>query len=261
MTGIGVGVGLAFAAAALAPAPYSFLGSDLYAAWDAERRDQFSLSGSQVNNWADAIASQPVAQAFGVSKPLYLPAGFYGRPGVFFDGIDDYLEMLGVGNLPIGAEPCEIWALVDQQSDGAVHTSARNVISWGSSTSTSRRLRRTVSNNTSLAQAVLGFGEGLGQGIPSNLSVPFDGPKLVRVRVEAGGPTRANVSINTNLGIFANLTSLATGNMNLRIGSQEGSGPGGYWQGVMNLLLVTKLLDTAASSRLTTDLMARGGLV
>ena len=231
MVGLGTGVGLNVVTRRPASSPLVYLGSALLAAFDAERADTLMLSGNLIDAWRDLVSGQAPSQSVGGSKPALSATGFNGRPEAAFDGGDDYLSLVGVANLPTGAAPCEIWALVRCTGDPA-STSARNVIAWGNDTNTSRRLRRTVSGGVNRAQAVVGTSGA--PSIPANLSVDFTGIRLVRLIIDG---STVGVQVDENL---ANPVAAIpmTGNAFLRIGSQEGSGPGGYWQGGINSIWV-----------------------
>lgn len=251
---LGLGVALGQQAAyANVVGPQTFLGSSLIAIWDAEASGSITENGNLVGSWRDTKGGLTPTQAISGSKPVYSATAFNGRPGLIVDGVDDYLELTGVGGLPIGAAPCEIWALVDQTSDSTI-TTARNVIAWGNDTNTSRRLRKTVASGVNRAQAVVGTSGAAS--IPANLAVDFTGRKLVRLII-----TGTTVAVQVDDNLTASVSAVpVTGSLNLRIGAQEGSGPTGYWQGVINAILVTQLLDTAKAAALQAWANARKGI-
>src|SRR5690606_10199289 len=85
---------------------------------------------------------------------------FNGRPGLTFDGADDFLEYAGVGVFPASSTAGELWALVSQDALPA-DTTARYAVGYGGSTSpTGRGLRRGVSGGVNQATALWGVSGG-----------------------------------------------------------------------------------------------------
>lgn len=123
--------------------PERFVGPALRALWDAEKPGSLQLAGANVTGWTDLVGGEVAGQVVSGSKPLYMPAGFGGRPGLLFDGTDDFLSLESVP-YPSGTEPSEIWVLFDWLMP-ASDTSARTIVGYGGTGSVdSRRVQRMV---------------------------------------------------------------------------------------------------------------------
>lgn len=259
MRGMGLGLGVAVgrnAAYAATQSPLQFLGSALLAFWDAENAASMSLSGNQVSAWTDGKNGYAPSQAFGGSRPLYSPTSFNGRPGLTFDGVDDELT-LGNVPFPIGSDPVEIWALVDQQAD-ALDVTQDSIVAYGSaSDGEARKVQRLVASGVVRARITIGTG-GPVQSLV-NQAVEFYGRHLVRSRFGQG----CSISVDGS----APATSAdvpATGSIRFRIGARTTGTPSEFAKMVASALILINPADPswneAKAAQLTGFLKARGGI-
>lgn len=229
------------------------LGVALLDMWDAEQTATLSLTGSAVDAWRSSANAYSASQATPASRPAYSDTAFNGRPGVTFDGVDDHLNYEGVGVLPIGATPCEIWALVDQTALAA-DTSARYPFDYGGATSPLHRgIRRGVTAGVNQASASIGNGA---SATTVTVSGDFSGRTVVRA---AAGATQTIVSRNGQVG---NPSSIVPGTtaVRTRIGATTVATPANFFQGVVSLILVTAPLSTDQAASLLAFLKTRGGI-
>jgi hypothetical protein len=135
------------------------LGNSLVAWWDAEHSDLIAATGGAVSSWADAVQGIAAVQAIGAQMPLYGASAFNGRPGVTFDGVDDYLRAVGTSRgFPTGSAGGEVWILADELAPGSDGAS-RDFASLGAGTNNdSRRLNGTGGTGTFRGRMVVGTG-------------------------------------------------------------------------------------------------------
>lgn len=251
MMAIGLGVGLPFlAGGGFAP---SDLGASLYDAWDAERADLISLSGSAVTAWASTKNAYSAAQAVGAARPVYSATSFNGRPGITFDGSDDELTYAGVGLFPIGANACEMWVLASQDSLPA-DTTNRRAFAYGDTTSTARSVMRGVDTGVNRALGVIG--NGAGDSRPSNASVDLSGRHVIRLII---GATSSQVDVDGAAGApQAVVPATATGRV--RLGALSATVASSFWQGALSFAAVTTSLSADQAAQMLAYLKARGGI-
>lgn len=231
--------------------PIAVLGASLLAFWDAERSSTLTLSGSSVTTWTDRKAGYAPTQAVGGSKPAYSATSFNGRPGLTFDGADDYLE-LGSVPFPAGASPSEIWYLGSQDSLPA-DTNPRAMFDYGDGANARRQLRRTVNAGSNRPQLVIGTGAGI-FGVEN--TGDFSGKHVIRA---IAGATQSSVVFDGGTPATSTVTP-ATGTNRTRIGANAASSAGLYFQGVISAILVTAPLTTDQAAQLTQYLKTRGGI-
>lgn len=230
------------------------LGAALYDMWDAERADLISLSGSAVTAWASVKNGYSAGQAVGASRPLYSLTSFNGRPGITFDGSDDFLSYDGVGVFPTGATACEIWALTDQAALAADAVARLPIAYGGLGTLLSRRLQRISNAGTNRARVVTGDGSTGIAAIQS--SVDFSGRHAVRGIV---GEANTDIAVDGTAGTPAAVVP-ATGTVRTRIGADTNTTPGGYWLGTHSLIAITAPLDATQAAQMLAYLKTRGGI-
>lgn len=254
MLGLGIGLDLAAVARAarLQQPPWTpaDLGASLLAYWDAEQIATFSLSGSLVNSWADAKGGLTPAQAVSGAKPQYDPVGFNGRPGVSFDGIDDYLNIASTGALPAGADACEMWALVDQKAN--LDAIGRRVCEYGNGFQTARFLGKVASSTANRFGAYAGNGSAA---LTSQETTPtFSGRHVVR-----GLFTSTSVQAEVD-GVAAPSTAVvpATSQTRLAIGSGSAATASNFFQGTISAVVITGPLTSDQAAKLATFLKTRG---
>lgn len=253
MFGAGAITNIAAVGAAAAP-PWqpSDLGADLLAFWDAETVASLTLAGELVTTWADQVAGYAATQATSGFKPVYSATSFNSRPGVTFDGTDDYLRTAAMpAALPVGTDPSEIWALVSQDFAGT-QTGNQVTLQYGDAGNTNyRTVRRAGFSNVSRGVAVAGV-------TPANDTVvDFSGIHVARGTISSTAVTIA-VDGNTAASASGTFNTAASGNASL--GANSASTPNRFWKGPMNAIIVTKPLSTDNAALLLAYLKARGGL-
>jgi hypothetical protein len=225
----GVGLGLDGGGGRGWGRPERFVGPALRALWDAERIGSLSLAGSNVSAWTDLVAGHVASQSVSGSKPLYVPAGFGGRPGVLFDGTDDFLNMESMP-FPSGPAASEIWVLMDWLLP-ATDSSARTVASYGgASTADSRRVMRAVAGGRNVARISVGTGA-------SSQSITDTADILGRhlVRGVFGPVSRVIVDAASQA---SNGDAPNSGAMRMRIGARTTATPAEHAHAVLNAVAI-----------------------
>jgi len=229
------------------------LGSSLLGWWDAEDSATITQSGGLVSSWKDKVAAYDAVQALGSAKPVYSATSFNSRPGLTFDGVDDEVT-LGSQPFPSGATPSELWALVDQTALVADVT-GRFIASYGGTGTTNRR-RISRSVVTGVNRANVGAGDGGTEVSSVNSSVDFSGRHVVRGVIRA---TEVQVDVNGTASATAAVVPATTA-LRFRIGANSSTTAGGFWQGVIPLVIITGALDSGQAAQLLAYLKARGGI-
>lgn len=114
MSGLGLALDISFSSRAVATesTPATIFGASLLAWWDASVAGSFTLSGLDVTSWADISGNGLTADQSTVSKkPTYSATALSSKPGVTFDGVDDYLAMSSVASFPTGTNACTLIAI------------------------------------------------------------------------------------------------------------------------------------------------------
>jgi len=205
------------------PAPWSWSPlaiPSLVAWWDADWADGLDLVGGAVRTWTDAIGGFALTQSVSAARPAFNPTGFNGRAVVTFDGVDDCLEGVGVGNLPANTATGEVWGLADQTTLPA-DTAQRSIVAWGGAGGgKSRSCRRVVVSVVNRFST--NFGDGAANFSAVQSSNDFSGRCVFRslfgasssygeVDGVAGVPTAATLNTNdttrTRIGSVANVTA------------------------------------------------------
>jgi len=232
------------------------LGASLLAWWTADRTDLISLSGSQVTAWADVKMGHTVTQAVSASRPMFSSSVFGGSPGVDFDGVDDALVMAS-HPFPLGASPCEIWAVAEQADSvvpgGGVNV-VRKLLDYGPSGvyQNSRGIIRGTSQNFSRAEVWVGTS---GSATFASLPAPsFFGRQMLRAEI---GATSTRLTLDGVVGSdFAGVPATLGGP--LVIGGRTNMG--NHWKGPQRDVLITGPLGAEDAARLTTFAAARRNL-
>lgn len=228
--------------------PYD-LGASLLGYWDAEVYDTLTLSGASVTKWADLIAGYAPTTALSASWPTYSANSFNGRPGIVFDGIDDFLAVSVSNTFPIGSNGSEIWALVRQDSLPA-DTTTRNIFYYQGTSNQRRSLNRNVVSGVNRAQGIIGTGAAAAVAAGPT-SAAFSGIHVVRLAV---GATSSTCSVDGTAGVAASIVPSTVSTM-MGISTVAAS-----FKGTMNAILVTAPLTADQATQLRAFLMARGGL-
>ena len=231
------------------------LGASLIAWWDAEATGTVTESGGAVSDWATVKGGSTVSQATAGFKPVYSATSFNSRPGITFDGIDDYLTVENIDSLPSGALGCEMWAACDQTVLAAVATQRGIAVYGGASTFLRRGIFRATDAVTNHFRTEGGDGAAA-TGASEEGTVDFSGRHVVRGTFT---PTTVTAVID---GVSATPAALVpgTGTTRTRIGSNTGNTPGGFFGGVINTVLVTGPLSDAQAIQMRKYLNARAGL-
>jgi hypothetical protein len=237
---------------ALVFAPDS-LGASLLGFWDPQRADLITQSAGAVSSFKDTVAAYDTAQATGSSQPAYSATSFNSGPGLTFDGTDDFLGMESVP-FPTGANPCEIWALVDQTALVADTNVRRAAHYGGASINASRGIGRSVVGGVNRASVFVGSGSAVTQ--VDNTSVILSGRHVLRGVI---GATEARIDVD---GVAGTPTSVvpATDTTRFRIGASSNTSAANFWQGGIGGVLVTAPLTDAQAAQLLAFLKARGGV-
>jgi hypothetical protein len=250
---VGVGLSPPELAVRCQPGPAGVLGPALLGFWDAERIDRLTLAGSAVAGWADSVGGHAAAQATAGARPEWQAAGFAGRPGIVFDGVDDYLDLASVP-FPAGASPSEIWVLVRQDA-ATSGTGLRIAAAYGGASSNNRRaITRTVVSSVNRART--DCGNGSASIMATDAAVDLSGIHVMRGIFEA-----ASVSVQVDGQAIGTpqAVAAATGTTRVRIGAATGSA-NNFWHGAINAVLVTGLLTNEQAAWLLRYLKARGGI-
>lgn len=176
--------------------PITILGGALIAWWTADRADLITLAGAAVTSWKDVIAGYDAVQAVSDARPAYSTTSFNGTPAVSSDGVDDELTCTDaalLAALPDGAEGCEIWDIVQQDSLAADATSRRITAYGGSGGTTVRRSGRQVA--TGVNRGAVGVGTGAGTGAKVDAVVDFSSRHVMRCVIT---PTGMNIALDGN---------------------------------------------------------------
>lgn len=251
-TGLGIGMGGGDPYAALR-ALYPTLPVQTFKAfWDAERADLITQAAGAVSNWTDVTGNAYALSQSGAGKPIYSATSFNSRPGVTFaKASSQFLNRTGMGSLPSGATPCEIWILCDQTL-AAADTALGVIFDYGNSTNAYRRVDRTVVSAVNRARAITGSGAGVT--IVNNATADFSGKQVVRAIISA---TATQVDVSGTAGAGSAVVP-ATSSGNIIMGrSNGGSAP---FEGVINAVLVTSDLGAADAAALLAYLKTRGGI-
>lgn len=234
--------------------PLEALGASLLAWWDAEHTDLLTIGGGgAVSAWEDKVGGLTPVQATGSSQPIYDDTAVNGRPALSFDGIDDFLLLGTPTGLPTGANPCEIWALIDQTNTPADTTSRRLVSYGGLNSRTSRRINRQVISSENRFRCAAGTTQG--PSVFVDAVGDFSGISVVR-----GIITGADIYAELNGSLAGPVAFVpTTADLGITIGAFEG-GVSTYLQGLIASILFTNLLTTPQADELRAYLMQRGGV-
>lgn len=234
--------------------PERFVGPALKAFWDAERIGSLQLAGSNVTGWTDLVGGQVMGQPISGSKPLYVANGFGGRPGLLFDGTDDFLNLEAVP-FPTGTAPSEIWVLADwlmPASDSVGRTLAGY---GGAGTTDSRRLQRGVIGGKNVARVTIGTGTAVQSAADTG---DYSGRHLARA---VFGPV-SRISVDGGIGASSG-DAPNSGAVRSRIGARTSATPAEHAHAIYSAVAI---IDPAApgwneakAARLTAWMKARKG--
>lgn len=228
------------------------LGANLLAWWDAEDAASIAASSGLVSSWTDKVAGVQLGQSISGSRPVYSSNSFNNRPGLFFDGTDDYLFLFNSVGVPypVDGSVAELWVLVDSLLPDNVTTSGA-IMSYGSATSNLRELRRTTSGGFSrLRKSLSGV-------LKTNTQVAFNGRKIGR-----GMPTLTTLDtivdgVPSDGPVAVTPTGSAT---RVVLGASATSAYGNYFNGIVAAAFITTPLTEAQAVTFTAYLKERGGI-
>lgn len=212
------------------------LDTSLLGWFSADNSDLIAREDDAVSSWADTVGGYELSQAGETAHPLYSADGFGGSPGIYTDGVDDQLTLASVP-FPVGDEPCEIWAIVDQQS-AAGEAGSRTIFMYGGTSNfTARKLERVVSGSFNRVQAVVGTGAA-SQTI-RNDDVDFLGPHVVRAIFDAEA-TSIQIDESEAASVAA---AMDTGSARTRLAARTGNTADQFAKIGVRDIIVTGLLD------------------
>lgn len=229
--------------------PQQWLGPALLAMWDAERPDLLNLAGGGVAAWTDMVAGCPATQASPGARPGWSATGFGGRPGVSFDGVDDWL-IAPSAPVPAGGNGCELWLLARQDSP-PVDAGDRYPLSLGGAASVTYQVRIARTVVAGVNRAAARVGDGTTNELVATAAADFSGVHVVRACFGPG--TRVAIDGQPATGVARGPGSVGN---SVAIGATvQGAG---NFKGVINAALVTRPLSDALVPQLLQFLRARG---
>lgn len=224
--------------------PVTILGASLLGWWTADRADLFTLSGAQVSAWRDVVAGYELSQAIGGSRPLFSATSFNGAPGVTLDGSDDELTLASTP-FPTGANPCEVWAIV-QQDTAVGDATLRRLFSYGGNSANTRRtVNRALVGGVNRANITAGTGAA--EPTTTNTNVDFSSRHMLRAQFTG---TAIPVDVDGVAAAAPTAAVPATGTTRTRMGANTGDTALGFYQGIVRDLLVTLPLSTDVAAAL-----------
>lgn len=224
------------------------LGARLLAFWDAERSDTLTLAGASVTGWADLVTGCVVAPPSTAARPVWSATSFAGRPGVSFDGIDDWL-VAPTAPVPGGGNGCELWVVARQDAPPADATD-RYLFSLGESSSVNRQIRVARSVVGGINRAAARVGDGTTNEIVVTSARDFSGAHVVRACFGPG--TRVSIDGEPAAAVGRGPAGLGT---SIAIGATVAGSSA--INGVINAALVTLTLGNVDAAQLLSYLQLR----
>lgn len=225
------------------------LETKLCAWWSAKRADLITLSGSAVTSWADVVGGYALTQGTSANRPTYSATAVNGRPGITFDGTNDYLESSDaglMGAVPTGAEAGEIWVICRNDADASDGLTRRAVAYGGNSNNTSRSARRTVISGADRLQGSVGTGAAAAD---RNQNLADFSERRV-IRIKANG-TDLQAYADGQLDLASAVAAVpSTDTTRFRAGAATNDTPAGYWKGVIEDIFITTLLTDREAAKL-----------
>lgn len=224
---------------------------ELLAWWDAE--SGITVTGAGVSSWVDRKNGYELVQSTDANRPTYSATGFNGGPGLTFNGTSHRLA-LESQPFPSGANPCEVWSVV-QQDALAADTTNRMIFAYGGASGlVARQVRRTVVTGTNRAGTVVG--NGAATFTAEATSTAFSSRHVVRAIF---GATATDVSLDGGAAVSVGAVP-ATGTTRVRIGASQADVAVAFWHGKIRDVIVTSLLSAEKASALQTFLLSRRNL-
>lgn len=227
------------------------LGAKLIAWWDAEDADTLTLSGGLAVEWIDKVNGITLVQSLAGQRPVYSDTSFGGRPALSFDGLDDFLAVTPAHpSIPIGGDPCEMWALVDQLAPEFTDSGQRMIMSYGSGTMDRRGIFRANSLQVNSFTVV---GTRNTNGVVASVAGGFSGKHVVRGRWTG---SQMYAQRDETISAPTALAPLTTG-ARFRLGAGPNAAANAFHMGGFNSGLITTDLDEAESASLLAYLANR----
>lgn len=210
------------------------LGTSALAWWSADYAASLTLNSNKVITWADRIGGIAPTQGTDANRPTYSETSYGGAPSLSLNGTSQFLTIANQP-LPSGDDPCEIWAVLQQDALVGDTTTRRAFAYGGTSNNDSRQLQRAVVSGNNRADMLIGTGAGtVGSSRPS---IDFSGKHVARVVVDG---TTATTYVDGLPGVVQTVTP-ATGTTRITIGAVlTGSG---LWNGQIRDIVVTSILS------------------
>jgi hypothetical protein len=225
------------------------LGPALLAWWASDRPELISLSSSKVTSWRDVVGGYDVAQATDGARPLWSATSFNGRPGVTFDGTDDFLET-ATSPLPTNAAlTYHMFGLAQQ--DGLVADAVTRFLICSGGTNARRGIGRIVSGGANRGFSSQGSGAGNTPAIDT--VVALDGRHVITGRF---GPADTGVAVDSQ----AETVAAVLGSYNtsrLRIGANTITTATQFWKGAVSDIVCAVGLTPEQVFRTTAWLLER----
>jgi len=228
--------------------PVTQLGSYLVELWDAERSDLITIE-TGVSAWNGIKAGLSVTQGTAGAQPAYSASSFGGGASVNFDGTDDNLALTLAGQLPTGSDPCELWALCENQLDDA---GVRSVIAYGGASGTTERSIVRSNGEPCIALVRVGTGAGTTSAARSALN-GFMSRSVARALITA---TQTTLWVDGRLEEAGNVVPSTTGTR-LRFGALSATAAANFWLGKIALLAITLPMPEALAGAFTNYLLRR----
>lgn len=235
--------------------PQQILGPALKGYWDAMRTDLITQSGGGVTSWKDIIAGYDAVQAVSAARPIYTATGFNAAPALSFDGTDDELTLPSVP-FPVGASPCNIYALVDQQASPGDGVSKR-IVTYGRANAVSRYPQRFVSGGVNRFQFAVGNGSITP--VSSQTTIDFTGRHVAFGQIVTGG--NLNTAVDGVAGSVGNSVATTATDRTV-VGASAADFRTNFWQGLIAAILITDGSETQGQiDQVTNYLKTRGAIV
>jgi hypothetical protein len=205
--------------------PTVLLGAALKAWWNAD-----DLADGVVASWAPRVGGPTPVQATEAAKPIRAATSFNGnKPGVTFDGTDDFLRVDATTNLPTGATPGEIWAVYSWTATNSIVA-----FRYGGASTGVRSLQRLTGTSGAITDAATtaNFFMGSTAGTAQLVSAIFLATSYQARRFGRDEAATTGATLNTS-------TTRTT------IGANNAATAATFWNGVIRHILVTTELTLA----------------
>lgn len=220
--------------------------------WDVEDASTLSLGGGTVLSITDKKSGVVLSQGSASSRPLYSSDGFGGRPAMVFDGADDKLLNMNVGDLyPVGAAEANLWVIAEAYTPGT-ESGQKCMLGYGNGGNNDRRLRRAAQTSTLTPYVQMTSGSASGIGSTNNTDPPFIGRHLVKGKIT---PANRAVAMDANSYAWGGAVSDTLGGW-VALGAPASLSTQ-FYEGAINAALITGPLIPDDEAKLISWCMAR----